>query len=100
MTKHAYTNDNLSEHEKELLQHSREAYEALQSSNGLDKQINKRISSTQIPEDWVKLTNKDSSCDHLNKKIAHQKAILTRWKKKRVSKVVSSRCMLKRKVPA
>ena len=74
MTKHAYTNDNLSEHEKELLQHSREAYEALQSSNKLDKHEHEfhTDSKSDNPDNWVKLTDKDSSCDHLTKGYLNQ----------------------------
>ena len=96
-----YDKNSLSKHEKELLEHSREAYMALECCDQNDKEDEFHTDSeSDDPEDWVTLSNGEPSNDVLKKKISQRKAILSRWKKRRISKIMASRCMLKRKVPA
>ena len=100
LIQYVYDKNSLSKHEKELLEQSREAYIAMECCDQTDKHDEFHTDSeNDDPEDWVTLSKGEPSNDVLKKKISQRKAILSRWKKRRISKIMLSRCMLKRKVP-
>lgn len=93
----------LTEKEKTDLQQSREAYRALENENigNYDDDEVHTDSESDDPEDWLKISQEGSlpETETLTKKISKQKAIIYRWKKRRIAKIVASKCLLRRKVP-
>lgn len=91
------------ENEKSALQQSREAYKALESeyvgNHDDHSDAFHTDSESDNPEDWVNISQTKSLCENFKKKIAKQKGIISRWKKRRVAKIVASKCLLRRKVP-
>ena len=92
--------NHLTEREKTDLQQSREAYRALENENvsNYDDEFH-TDSESDDPEDWIKISQERSLPEMLTKKISKQKAIIYRWKKRRIAKIVASKCLLRRKVP-
>ena len=56
-------------------------------------------SESDNPEDWVSLRGKPPYSEEVKAKIKKQHAIFSRQKKRRVAKIVSSKCLLQRKTP-
>lgn len=56
-------------------------------------------SESDNPEDWVSLRGKPLYSEEVKAKIKKQHAIFCRQKKRRVAKIVSSKCLLQRKTP-
>jgi hypothetical protein len=92
--------NHLTEREKTDLQQSREAYRALENENvsNYDDEFH-TDSESDDPEDWIKISQERSLPEMLTKKISKQKAIIYRWKKRRIAKIVARKCLLRRKVP-
>ena len=91
----------LSENEKQTLEQSREAYAALQSEKVGKTQDDEFYTDSESdnPEDWIQIATTESSSEELKKQITKQQAIVSRWKRRRISKIVASRCLLRRKLP-
>lgn len=55
------------------------------------KMMNSTDSESDNPEDWIQIATIESSSEELKKQITKQQAIVSRWKRRRISKIVA-RC--------
>ena len=56
-------------------------------------------SESDDPEEWVRLKNLPIYSDEVKKRIKKQRAIFQRQRKRKIAKIMSSRCLLRRKTP-